>query len=373
MLIASPCTAFAEQGIFTPGIMVQTAYDDNVVMKGKSDFELRVTPSVDVEYGQEDWKIEGGGHAALFRYLDLSSYDRENYNVWFGAEKSLTERFQINVDASFDYDHTFVDELTQSGTDTETALRRKYKFSPGAQLRVTEKDLVSLTLPYSETRYAGRDNPDNTGMGGVVGWTHVLNNQKTSLLAQGSYNHYYYRRTDGKTYQDVYSLMMGLSYKPTELIDLKGYVGVGYSDSIVTLASISDKTSKRMYPSFDVSGTYSREKWKFTLGADRMESPSTYGESSLRTRGRVSGEYFFTERFSSYCEAAYYNTETGGLVTDSKTRTYYVRPWLMYRWSEDSTIRLEYKHTDIKNRISGNTKQQNRVSLRFEYDYPNFF
>lgn len=368
-----PTIASAEQGIFTPKIMLQSTYDDNVVFKGKGDFEFRITPSVKMEYGAEDWNIKGGGKAALFRYADLTKYERENYDIWLGGEKDLSERFQVNFDTSFAYDHTFVDELTQSGTETTPTLRRKYAFTPGAMWSVTEKDQLSFSVPLSQTKYAGRTNPDSTSTGGVVGWTHILNNERTSLLAQGTYNHHYFRRSDGKTNQDVFTMMGGASYKPSELINLVGYLGLGYADSKVTLTGSSDKTKKTVYPSFDLSGTYSREKWKFTLGADRMVSPSIYGESSLRTRGRASGEYFFTERLSAYLETAYYNTETGGLVTDNKTRTYYVRPWLMYRWSEDSTIRLEYKHTDIKNRITDATKHQNRVGIRFEYSYPVFY
>lgn len=370
VVIIFPCAAMAEETVLTPSIMLQSAYDDNVHFDGKGDIELRATPALKIEYGQEDWVLKGGGEAAIFRYGDLSEYDRENYKFWFGAERELNEKFQVNFDASFGYDHTFVDELTQSGTQTASALRRKYSLTPGIEWAFSEKDRLVVDLPYSEIKYAGKTNPDNRGIGGAVGWTHLLNNERTSVLARGSYNNYYYKRSDGDTVQDVFSLMGGMGYKPSEKIDLTGYLGLMYADSKVSLAAQSDKSSRHIYPSFDISGTYASELWKFTLGADRQVSPSTYGESSVRTRGRASGEYFFTERFSAYLEGAYYNTETGGLVKDSKTRTYYVRPWLKYRWSEDATIRLEFKHTNIMNQITNKDKQQNRIALRFEYHYP---
>ncbi|QJB55326.1 outer membrane beta-barrel protein [Pseudodesulfovibrio sp. zrk46] len=367
-----PCVSYAEQTVLTPGITVQTMYDDNVHFDGKGDWEFRVTPSLKLEVSQEDWKIGGGGRAAVFRYNNLSQYDRENYRFWIDGEKDLNERFQLNFDASYDYDHTFVDELTQSGTQTASALRRKYGFTPGAKWSLTEKDQLSFSIPISAIRYAGKDNPDSTATGGVLGWTHIMNNEVVSLLGQGTYNHYLYDRLDGDTNQDVFGLMGGMSYNPTELLNLRGLVGLGYYKSDVTFDSRSNEKTSRGYFSFDLSGTYSREKWKFTLGADRQVSPSTYGESSLRTRGRASGEYFFTERFSAYLEGAAYNTETGGLVSESKTRTYYVRPWLKYQWTEDASIRLEYKHTNTKNRISGKENHQNRIGLHFQYEYPSF-
>ncbi|BCS89124.1 porin family protein [Pseudodesulfovibrio sediminis] len=372
-LFVTGASAFAGKGEITPSIMVQSAYDDNVQYKGKSDWEFRSTPAVKLEYGQENWTLSGGGSADFFKYAELTDSDRENYKLWLGGERYLTERFLLNFESSFSYDHTFVDEYTESGSVTEQALRRKYMVMPGAMWNATEKDQLSLGLPLSTIRYAGKDNPDSTTRGGVVGWTHALNNELVSLIWQGSYTNYHYSRLDGDTNEDVYMVMGGLSYKPSELIDLKGLVGLGYADSKVSFDTLPDMTNEETFFSFDLSGTYSRERWKFTLGADRKVSPSIYGESSLRTRGRVSGDYAFTERFSLYCETAYYETETNGLISSDRDRTYYVRPWLKYRLSEDMTIRLEYKFTNTKDLRTQKEQQQNRMALRFEYAFPTDF
>lgn len=94
--ILFPVSGHAGRTLFEPSIMVQTTYDDNVLMKGKSDWELRATPKVKFEYGPEDWTLKGGGHVALFRYLDLDKYQRENYNLWLDGDKDLTERLSVS-------------------------------------------------------------------------------------------------------------------------------------------------------------------------------------------------------------------------------------------------------------------------------------
>ncbi|WP_162138616.1 porin family protein [Pseudodesulfovibrio piezophilus] len=368
-----PAPTRAEQTVFIPKIMVQTTYDDNVLFKDTGDLELRLTPSMKLKYRAEDWELTGGGKAVLFRYEDLTEYDRENYDIWFKGSKELNERFQLKLDASYDYNHTFVEELAQSGTQSTTSLRRRYSMSPGISWNVSEKDRLSITIPLSATRYAGKTNPDSTERGSLVTWSHGLNNQRTALLAQGSYNHYDYDRTNGDTRQDVYNLMGGFSYRPTELLEFVGYGGLGYANSIATVDGGTDKTASDIYPSFDISGTYAREKWKFTLGADRMISPSIYGESTTRARVRASSEYAFTERLTASFEGAFYTLETEGLVAETEKQTFSLRPTIQYKWTKDAVIRLEYKHTSIENRISHNTDQQNRIALRFEYSYPTFF
>lgn len=368
-----PGTARAEKGVVTPGIMAKTTYDDNIHFSKHTDFEWLVVPSVKVEYGQEDWTLTSGARANIFRHTHFTEYDRENYNLWAEGEKNLTETFKVNCSGSFDYDHTFESEMEESGTITAQALRRRYSLSPGVSWGMTEKDNLTLSLPYSDTVYTGSDNADTTAKGATFGWSHVLNNERTYILAQASYNNYYFNRTDGYTDQDVYNLMGGMTYRPSELFEITGYLGLGHSRSDVTFNTLQDETGTSTYFSFDVSGTYHREKWEFTLGGDRQASPSTDGEVTVRTRAKLSGKYSFTERLSASLDSAYYQTKSGGLIAESKKRTYYLQPWIGYKLTEDATLRFEFRHTNHKNMITDKVQKQNRMALRFDYYYPWFF
>jgi len=373
VICVAPGPARAEKGVVTPSILARTTYDDNVHFDGKTDFEWLLLPSVRVKYGQENWTLSTGAKANIFRYTDLTVYDRENYNFWAEGEKAVTETLQINCKGSFDYNHTFEDELAQSGTITAQALRRRYSLSPGVSWGMTEKDNLTLTLPYSQTVYTGSDNADYLSKGAVLGWSHVLNNQRMSLLGQFAFTNYHFDRTDGDTDQDVYNLMGGVNYRLSELFEITGYFGLGHSRSDVTFNTLRDTTGSDTYFSFDLAGTYHREKWEFTLGGDRQASPSTDGEVTVRTRVRLSGKYAFTERISAAVETAYFQTKSGGLISESKKRTYYVYPWIGYKWSENTSIRLEFRHTDNKNLLTDKGQRQNRTALRFEYRYPWFF
>lgn len=373
VLCVAPGAASAEKGVVTPGITAKTTYNDNVHFKKRTDFEWLVIPSIKVDYGQEDWTLSSGARANVYRYSKLTEYDRENYNFWAAGEKNLTETFQVNCRGSFDYDHTFESELAESGTITTQALRRRYSFSPGFSWGMTEKDSLSLSLPYSESVYTGSDNADVLSKGGTMSWSHVMNNERSSLLGQFSYNNYHFNRTDGYTDQDVYSLLGGMRYNPTELFDITGYVGLGHARSDVTFNLLPDETATKTYFSFDLSGTYHREKWEFTLGADRQASPSTDGEVTVRTRLKLSGRYSFTERLSAAVDSAYYQTKSGGLISESKKRTYYFQPRVDYKLSEDASLRLEFRHTNNKNILTGKEQMQNRTALRFNYHYPWFF
>ncbi|BDQ33463.1 outer membrane beta-barrel protein [Pseudodesulfovibrio portus] len=373
VVCVAPGPARAEKGVVTPSISAKTTYNDNVHFKKKTDFEWLLVPAVKVDYGQEDWTLSTGARANVYRYSDLNQYDRENYNFWLDGEKDITETLQINFRSSFSYDHTFEDELTESGNVTSQALRRRYSLSPGVSWGMTEKDNLTLTLPYSQTVYTGSSNADSVSKGGTLGWSHVMNNERVSLLGQFSLTNYYFDRTDGYTDQDVYNLMGGMHYKPSELFDITAYFGLGHARSDVTFRTLQDTTGANTYFSFDLAGTYHREKWEFTLGADRQASPSTDGEVTVRTRMKLSGKYSFTERLSSAVETAYFQTESGGLISESKKRTYYVHPWIGYKWTENASIRLEFRHTNNKNLLTDKEQKQNQTALRFEYRYPWFF
>ena len=373
VLFAVPGPAGAERGVLTPSITATTTYDDNVHFKKHSDIELVLTPALNMHYGQEDWDLASGVSADIYRYKDLDVFDRENYKLWVGGSKELTETLEVTCRGTFDYDHTFVSELTESGSVTAQALRRRYSLSPGASWQMTERDTLSLTLPYNDTKYTGSDNADSISLGAVGNWSHVLSNERAVLLGQFGYTNYYFDRTDGDTNQDVYTLLGGMRYQFSELFNVTGHIGLGHARSKVAFNTLKDVSAAETYFSFDLSGTYQREKWKVTVGADRQASPSTDGEVTVRTRGNVEASYSFTERLSAALKTAYYHTKSGGLISESKSRAYYLQPSMTYSLSENSSLRLEFRHLNTKNLITDLVRKQNRTALRFEYRYPWFF
>lgn len=369
-VLGSASVSLANQTVFTPKLIAQTTYDDNAFFDDEEDTIFLLKPSFTLSYGEENWSFDSGGHVALYRYESLDEYDRENYHIWFGGDRNITERLQFGVRASYDYDNTFEDELTESGYITQPTLRERYNVIPDFSYQLSERDSLSFSLPLQFITYEDKVNPNSDSYGGVFSWSRMLSNQKSSFLTQFSYNKYLFDRSDGETDQDVYTALFGMSYKPTERLDLRGLIGVGRAVSNVDFDGMADVDQKDTYFSFDLSGTYLWERWKLTLGADRQASPSTYGELTLRTRGTATANYSFTERFAGDLSGAYYHTETAGLVSEEKKRTYYIRPQLIYKMTENSRLRLEYKYTSVNNEITDDVDRQNRISLQFDYQYP---
>ncbi|UZP67595.1 hypothetical protein N1030_01105 [Desulfovibrio mangrovi] len=361
--------AKAERLKIVPQVNARTTQDDNVLMKGEGDTEWRLMPQMSAEYGQEDWMVSGGAKLDIIRYSELTQFDRENVSGWVKAKNELDERFSLTMDAKFTQDYTFERELEESGYQTDKSLRTEQSYIPGVEWKVTEKDVLSFSASFLDVKYEKREYADYWAGGGVLGYSHALNDERTRLLGQFDYRHLVFDRPDGDTLQDTYTLMGGVGYKLTEVIDVRALIGASYSQTDYDSNVRGNSETDNLMSSWDVGGTYTWDKWLFTLSTDRSESPSIYGESTVRNRVRFSGRYNFTERFSATGETGYYTTST----ENNDSETYYVNPKLRYNIWEDGWVAFDYKYLNIFNKEDDRNTDQNRVFLEFGVSFPELF
>lgn len=361
--------ANAERFKVTPQVNARTTQDDNVLLKGVGDTEWRLMPQMAAEYGQEDWTLSGGAKLDIIRYSELTLYDRENFSGWVKGRNELSERFALTLNGNYAQDYTFEKELDESGYQTDKSLRKERSISPGAEWDLTEKDTLSITSSYMDVEYDKPGYSDYWSGTGVLGYSHALNDERTRLLGQFDYRYLAFDRQDGDTIQNTYTLMGGVGYKLTEVLDLRVLLGTSYSETDYTSTIKEDEKTEKYLTSWDVGGTYTWDKWNFTLSTDRSESPTIYGESSVRNRVRFSGRYNFTERFSATGETGFYTTSSQG----NDSETYYVNPKLKYNLWEDGWVALDYKYLNIFNKIVENNTDQNRVFLEFGVSFPELF
>ena len=170
----------------TPSIQAKVSYDDNVHFDKKSDFEWAGHPvgKGGLRPGELDPVCRWAGRClSIFRPDDFmtaktTGCGSKGRRILRGPCGSTATRLLITIIP-----------LRMSWPNREPSrgrpLRRRYSLSPGISWGFSEKDSLSLSLPYSQSVYTGSDNADLVSKGGTLTWSHVLNNERTSILAQG--------------------------------------------------------------------------------------------------------------------------------------------------------------------------------------------
>lgn len=371
VFLMTPLVARANEKIFTPQISVQTIYDDSIVFNDEDDSIFLLTPKFSAQYGEESWNISAGGNVDIYRYAHYNDYDKENYALSLSGTNAFTERFIVGFSSGYNYDHSFEDELEDSGVISSSSLRRRYSFTPNLSYMLTEKDQLSFSLPLSLIRYSQGDNDDSDSYGGSLVWARTLNDSRVQLLSTIAFNNYLYKRETGDSEQDTYRFLLGFTYQVTEVVGVAANFGVGLTQS--DDPSSPQQETEDTYFTYDVSGTYNWDRWFFKLTADRRENSSSYNELSLRTRGQLDAEYNVSERFKVKMSGAYYRNETSGITTKEKSYSYFLKPSLSYSLSERSDLRFEYSYNFVHDEIDDSEEQRNRFSLVFDYRYPIHF
>ena len=370
-LAASPCRA--ERLSLTAGLGAQTMYNDNVHLKDEEDFEHKLEPSLELDYGQEDWNLFAGAVYSIYRYDTLDELDHEDLSLRAGGSMQPSERLGLGLETSYNKDYTFQSVLEESGDIGVYVLRETMSAAPTVNWTLSEKDQLTFSVPVTFVEFQGDQRPDAEFYGANVYWSHLLDNERTRLLFSADWTERYYDTTTGDINQDVYTVMGGMGYQLTELLTLEIMAGGGYTDSITTRTGLPDYKNDDTFFSFDIAATYAWDRWTFTLSGDRQQSPNTSGDSNLRTRIRFNGNYKFSERFQGTLDFAVYENVTKGIDSKTEKLTYSVQPRLKYQLTEDLDLQLSYKFLEIENQTTHKVDQQNRCFLGLEYHYNDVF
>lgn len=364
--------ASAAEILLTPSVGVRTTWDDSTLGQGEADAELAISPAVKLLWRDELTQAVLNARLDAYQYLEQSDFARENAQLSLDVDRSVSERLAVRLDSRWVRDHTVEDEFTESGLTTEKLARNSFTASPGLTFRLTERDDLSLDLSGTLVRdeQSGSTNYDVLGL--TAAWSHLLDDGRWRLLAQAGGQQYAFDRADGQTDQHVWTVQSGLGWKASELLEFQALAGVSLITSDVTFDQPvpGGGTDEQVIFSGALSGTWTDQIWRLTLGADRAESPSTYGELITRDRLRFTFSRNWSERLNLGLAGAYYLSRTSGLVRDQDTRTWTLGPTVRWKATEDATVDAGYSFVHEDDRETGQSTDRNRVYLGVTVEWP---
>ena len=368
-LAAMPASA---EVLLSPTVTVRATYDDSTLGKGESDGELALSPAATLDMRGEASRAVIRARLDAYRYLDHDEYARENAQVSADLTRSPSARLDLRLGGRWSRDHTVEDEFEESGVTTEKVARNTWSASPGLTFRLTERDELSVDATGTLVDYELSAYTDYWLTGLTASWSRALADGLWRVVVQAGGQVYGFDRTDGDTDQQVLSLLAGVAWKATELLEFQAMAGVSHTSSEVTFDRYPQLDSDDDQTTFSgsVSGTWTDRVWRLTLSADRAQSPSTYGELVTRDRLRLAFGRNLSERLYAGLSGAFYISKTAGLVQDEDTRTWTLGPTLRFRLTEDTTLDAGCTFIHEDDRESGQSTERTKAYVGVTVGWP---
>jgi len=343
-----------------------------------NDTSYGITPAILVEYGAHEGQR---GMATLVysptftRYLRHPGFNTDNENVALSGEYPF-QRLTLNVSESYSQS-TGINSDTNSRT-TQTA----EVTTAGGTYVIDDKLTFSGNYQYVKTSYS---NPANQNGGGTAGQGDETSSINTSLSYQlsdkmsiGPSLNVGVDKPDGSNQETFEQALAGLTYQPTEKINLYVHGGVeirqgsgsnGNSSSGGANGSTGDSTN----PIFSAGVGYTPfDSTTLSLNAYQSVYSSTDVSSQNVTTTGVGVEAtqrFFQRIFLGF-SASYAHNETSGsgnnsigTASGSSQDTYSLRPSLSYSPTLWSSLALYYQYLDNESDNSGANYRDHQVGL----------
>lgn len=362
----------AAQYTVTPALTVGSAYDSNVYFKEAGDLEFRVSPSVEIGAQTEKAKVEASAALDIWQYKRLDELDNTEQYYRLSTDLTPAEAWQTGLSATYTDDYTFTSTLEDVGIIADRSRRKKSTVDPYVTFFLDARNSLRGAYNFVTTNYDLDRYPDYRVQGVSLLWSRALMNERTVFFCLAGGTDATYKVSAGDTDQTTYRLVFGWEHPFSET--LKGTVSVGpmYTDSdYYRGGTLVNEDTTDVF--FDGTLEWKQERITLSASADYDIDHSIYGENITRARIQGSMGYRWTERFGGNFSAAFYRSETDGLVQDEKRQTYWVRPWVSYRLTERIDLRAGYRYTWTENRITDNVQERHRVGVQLAMDWPVLF
>lgn len=400
-LFAACQMAYAGQLDLKPSILERVTWNDNFFLKDFDDVELRTQPALNVSYSAERLKLGLISELHDFRYLDNSHYDRTNYSAAGNIGYQLTEKLSFDVRTSWLQDYSLDTYWDDDFDQLELMKRNTYTGSASAKYSLSELDSLDLSFSYSALDYTKKISrySNYSMLNGSLLWQHILADGLAAFVTRASWQHItfdtpdavvdygiiYTSRTKQDMTQNVYSLMVGFNFMPSEQLTIQALAGLNRtkSESEVENSGIwlgtpySSKVTNRKYRtgftgSLDASWKGDNDIIRLIARQDYV--PSSDGELRRTTRVNLSYNHIFSRKFNIYTSASYTNSKSEHAVTSKISEDFWyamVQP--SYRVTEDLTLRLQYSFSYKNDKDSDREQHANTVYLQFAYEFPMHF
>lgn len=386
--LASPGSAGAKNIQYTPYLMLNGEYNDNILFRRddkRDDFLYNIAPALRVNYVSELLELESDFGTMLRRYTTEDEFDREDYYVNLLGRYSLTERLSTRARFYFLQDNTLestvldiedpvfiedgdieLDDGIDPGIERFYSERKRYNGNVAFDYRLTELSHLELGYRYLKSEYDFEGNTDFDVHRLRLEYLKRLQGERDTLGARVDYGQYSSEISDA----DTYALALIWRHAFSETMRLKADIGVRYTDR--TFNNRDDQT-ENWTGLADIRFTKTGETTKLALGFKQDLQSGSDGTIANLPRLYANLSQGLTERFLFQIKSNLYlrrddidfDFGDGDVFFD-------IIPSLKYRLTENYALTMAYSYTfDHDRDLDENPdKERNRVWLMLELEFP---
>jgi opacity protein-like surface antigen len=327
-----------------------------------------------LEVGSQTEKshVKAKAHLDIWEYKRLNEFDNTEQFYDLSVGLAPHELWESGFSGSYVDDYTFVSTLETSGVLADPSRRKKVMVEPYVTHMFDSRNSIKGTYSFSKGQYDLAQYPDYRVHGGSLTWSHGLRNERTVFFCVAGINDVTYDQPTGDTTQTTYRGVFGWEHPFTETLKGTFMIGPMVMDSeFFRNGNMESQNNTAFY--LDASLEWHDERITLSAHVDQDIDYSIYGENILRSRIRGTVNYDWTESLRANLSAAFYRSETDGVVQDEKRQSYWVRPWVTYRITDNVKLRTGYRYTHTENRNTDNTQERHRIGVQLSMDWPIFF
>jgi hypothetical protein len=267
-----------------PRLSLDLTYDDNILFSRRSpqrDWIYGIRPSLSWRYRTERdiLDIKAGLHGQKYdTEHDLDTVDQD-YRLY--ASREVFFGTTISLNAQYILDTTQDEEFTQEGLLLFREDRTAYSLTPAVQWQATERSTWAFSVPIYHVNYEGKGNSDYNYEYLILNYSYLLDDEKTSLLAQPSIGFIDFEHGDTKVYQ----IMFGVGREFTERLFANLMAGLSYtrSHNDREYGDEEDYGKTGWVGAGELKWDWDRGQWNMNL--ERRVSASGYGETLIIKTG----------------------------------------------------------------------------------------
>jgi len=345
-----------------PKLSLDITYDDNINFSSKEprrDWIYEVRPSLSWRYRTERDTLDVMAGLRGLKYdteHDLDTLDQD-YRLYASREVLLGTI--VSLSGRYTLDTTLDDEFTEEGLLLDREDRTVYSVEPAVRWQATERSTWSLSFPIYHVHYGGDKNVDYNYEYLILNYSYLLDDEKTSLLAQPSVGFIDFEH--GNT--QVYEMMFGVGHEFTERLFAKLMAGLSYTRS----HNDEEDYSKTGWVGVgELKWDWERGQWNINLV--RRVSASGYGETLIKDRLTTGVSWRITERmrFKGRLSAGKVKSQDDKAYSDKDYITYDISPAIVYRLSERIDVGAYYRYSLIDEKEESD-RNRNRFFIRLDY------
>jgi hypothetical protein len=370
---------FAQDWSLSSSISQRGSYDSNLLLtpNNKVDaFGSLTIPQLKLQRVGPDSAVTLNGQFKFAEYINHSDFNSANQLLNLNANKQLSERSTLNLDADFIRDTSLTSDQDITGHFLEKSVRFiTWDGAPSWTYLLSPIDKMTWTASYQNTSYDSTTETDYQYYGASMDYSHQL-----SELAEitGSLSYFRFDPDDRlNTATDIYGGLLGYQYSPTERLTVSGAAGLSYSethqDDVGGNTGNSDDVGYRF--KFNLDYTLS-DQTTANLTLSRDTEPSNEGREVTRNRGTLTLSYQMTELTVLKLDATYADNEdyfgsnSGSENSEGLTRYWAISPSVALNFTEDLSLQASYQLRHKIFESDGGSATDNAAFLTLRYRLP---